>query len=208
MFLRATFFRWARRIEEVCPDWPRHPPCCPLAMCTWRTSAPGGMPRADWSGASTISTRPRKFRIRSIWCGLRPARFLIPKSRLPHTGGATRAILARLQLKGLADPRPVAARRTGNAVASAGGLFGQDERTRVLARVEKLPLVPCRRIRRRMSCVAACRKAPCWFALRDTIAKGGGSLGRPRYFAVAEVAWRAGAARGQGSGAVRLGLGA
>ena len=40
-----------------------------------------------------------------------------------------------------------------------------------------------------MSCVAACRKAPRLIRFA-THAKGGGSLGRPRYFALAE--WRGG----------------
>jgi hypothetical protein len=37
VFLRATFFRWAKRIETLCPELKDAPPCCPSATRTRRT---------------------------------------------------------------------------------------------------------------------------------------------------------------------------
>ena len=61
--------------------WPRPRPCSASAICTSRTSAPGGTPRAGWSGVSTTSTKPVRCHIRTTSCGWPPA----PSWRLGRT---------------------------------------------------------------------------------------------------------------------------
>ena len=50
-FLRATYWRWAETVLEICPDVADAPRCSRSATSTWRTSAPGATPTAGWYGA-------------------------------------------------------------------------------------------------------------------------------------------------------------
>ena len=47
--------------------------CSRSAICIWKISAPGATPTGVWSGASTISMKPRSCPMFSIWSGWRPA---------------------------------------------------------------------------------------------------------------------------------------
>ena len=50
-FLRATYWRWAETVLEICPDLQMRRRCWRSATFTWRISAPGGTPTDGWYGA-------------------------------------------------------------------------------------------------------------------------------------------------------------
>src|SRR5437660_5952335 len=81
VFLRATFFRWAKRVEGICTDLAKTPPVLSVGDLHLEISVLGAMRKGDWSGASTISTRLLSFPTRSTWSGLPPARGLPPTYR-------------------------------------------------------------------------------------------------------------------------------
>ena len=49
-FFRATFYRWMQVWPEVCPEWTARRIFFRWAICTSRTSAPGGTPTGGWCG--------------------------------------------------------------------------------------------------------------------------------------------------------------
>ena len=57
VFLRATFFRWAKRIETLLPESRRRRRCSRSVTPTSKILVLGGTTRADWSGVSTISMK-------------------------------------------------------------------------------------------------------------------------------------------------------
>lgn len=58
IFLRATYFRWARKIGDWCPELMDGPAVLSVGDLHLENFAPGAMPTDGWCGASTISTRP------------------------------------------------------------------------------------------------------------------------------------------------------
>ena len=74
-FLRATFYRWVPLWQEVCPDLAETPPVLAVAISMSRTSGPGAMPRAGWSGASMISMKSPACHTPSISFGWSQARY-------------------------------------------------------------------------------------------------------------------------------------
>ena len=104
IFLRATFFRWARRIEKVCPDLADAPAVLSVGdvhvenFGTWR-DAEGRLVWGinDFDEAADI---PYPFDL----VRLATSAFLVPNSPLPPRDVAN-AILAGYR-EGLADPRP------------------------------------------------------------------------------------------------------
>lgn len=181
VFLRATFFRWARRIEAVCPELAGAPAVLSVGdlhvenFGTWR-DAEGRLLWGvnDFDEAAEI---PYPFDLVRLATSAR----LIPKSGM-RTREVTRAILDGY-LKGLADPRPVLLDEQETWMRPLVACSDK-ERNHFWHGIEKLPPV------------APPDKAPHGLlhslppgAVRPHFATriaGGGSLGRPRYVAVAE----------------------
>ena len=185
IFLRATFFRWARRIEAVCPDLAGAPAVLSVGdvhvenFGTWR-DAEGRLVWGinDFDEAADI---PYPFDL----VRLATSAFLVPNSPLPQRDVAD-AILAGYR-EGLADPRPtLLAEQTTPLRKLIADLH--DDPTEFWRKVEDYhravpPDSVADELRRSLPQGATLRRF-------STHAKGGGSLGRPRYFALAE--WRGG----------------
>ena len=183
IFLRATFFRWARRIEKVCPDLAEAPAVLSVGdvhvenFGTWR-DAEGRLVWGinDFDEAADI---PYPFDL----VRLATSAFLVPKSRLPPRDVAN-AILAGYR-DGLADPRPTLLAETPLRKLIIGLQDDPLEFWRKVKNYDRAvpPNTAADELRRSLPQGATLIR----FA---THAKGGGSLGRPRYFALAE--WRGG----------------
>ena len=185
LFLRATFFRWARQIESIGSDLRGAPAVLAIGdthlenFGTWR-DAQG---RAIWgvNDFDEADRMPYAFDLVRLATSAR----LSPTSTLGHKKAA-RAILAGYQT-GLLDPRPTLLdeqetwMRPLVAVSDA-------ERREFWDEVDRTPTTEApndvaTRLIRHLPDDAAIERFATW-------AKGAGSLGRPRYLAIAR--WRGG----------------
>ena len=156
IFLRATFFRWAQRIEKVCPDLAEAPAVLSVGdvhvenFGTWR-DAEGRLVWGinDFDEAADI---PYPFDL----VRLATSAFLVPKSRLPPRDVAN-AILG-VHRRWPCGPAAHAACRNCLLRKLIIGL--QDDPAQSSGARSRTTIVPYHRILWRMSCVAACRKAP------------------------------------------------
>lgn len=185
IFLRATFFRWARNIKKICPDLADAPVVLSVGdvhvenFGTWR-DAEGRLVWGvnDFDEAAHI---PYPFDL----VRLATSAFLVPHPELPPQDMA-QAILTGY-CKGLAGPKPtILSEQTSPLHKIVTGLHDNPEKfwRKVQDYTRVVPPGP----------VADELRAslPAGATLLDfsTHAKGGGSLGRPRYFALAD--WRGG----------------
>jgi len=184
-FLRATCFRWARRIETACPGFAD----APKALCvgdshaenfgTWRD----GQARLVWgvNDFDEAATTPYPYDLIRLATSVR----LAPGLRVdPAEAGA--AILAGY-LRGLKKPRPMLLDEHGSWLKPwvAGG---RNTARKFWNEIDDCPdAQPPAPVRRALK-----RSLP-----RDAVilryasrSKGGGSLGRPRFIVVAE--WQGG----------------
>jgi hypothetical protein len=63
VFLRATYWRWAETILDVCPDLAGGTQVFAVGTFISKTTALGAMSMDVWPGASTISTRRQRCRM-------------------------------------------------------------------------------------------------------------------------------------------------
>jgi hypothetical protein len=185
VFLRATFFRWARKIETICPDLAKAPAVLSVGdvhvenFGTWR-DAEGRLVWGinDFDEAADIPYPVDLVRLAT-------SALLVPKSQLPPPD-VTGSILAGFS-RGLADPRPTLLGIQSTPLRKMiSGLH--DDPLRFWDKVQGYDrVVPPNPIADELRASMPDGVTMLCFA---THAKGGGSLGRPRYFALAE--WRGG----------------
>ena len=185
VFLRATFFRWARRIEEICPDLGGAPKVLAIGdvhvenFGTWRDREG----RLVWGvndfdeGAVT----PYAFDLIRLAASAR----LAPD----HALGNRKAAAAILEGygDGLANPRPILLDEQETWMRQ-NVVCSDEEREKFWDEVDGYPHAdppPEVQAALRGSLPEGARDVQ--FATRQ---KGGGSLGRPRYVAIAK--WRGG----------------
>ena len=184
-FLRATYFRWAKRIEAVCPELAKAPAVLSVGdthienFGTWR-DADGRLVWGinDFDEAAVI---PYPFDLVRLAASAR----LAPQSML-DTGDAARAIATGYR-RGLEQPRPTLLDEQ-NVWMRPFVVCSDADRARFWNEVEAYPTVDP------PADAADCLRS----SLPETATverfvsrrKGGGGLGRPRYIAIA--AWRGG----------------
>ena len=204
VFLRATFFRWARRVEGICPDLAGAPKVLAVGdvhvenFGTWRDSRRSprlGRERLRRGCCHTLRLRPDPAGDqRALGARPRPRQ---PQGRRRHLEGYR---------DGLANPRPILLDEQETWMREHV-VCSDEERAKFWDEVDGYPRADPTSRGRRRPCAAACPRVPATCGSRPR-RKGGGSLGRPRYVAVAK--WRGGRDRpgGEGPGALGLGLGA
>jgi Uncharacterized protein conserved in bacteria (DUF2252) len=185
VFLRATFFRWAGQIEKICPALAKAPVALSVGdvhvenFGTWR-DAEGRLVWGinDFDEAADI---PYPFDL----VRLATSAYLVPNSPLPPQD-VSHAILAGYS-EGLANPRPTLLAEQDTPLRKLIADL-QDDPPEFWRKVENYDrAVPPNAVADQLR-----RSLPHGATLLcfATHAKGGGSLGRPRYFALAE--WRGG----------------
>jgi hypothetical protein len=185
VFLRATFFRWARRIEKVCPELKHVPPVLSVGdthtenFGTWRDFE-GRLVWGinDFDEAAII---PYAFDLVRLATSVR----LAPKPDIsnPH---AAEAIINGYRT-GLANPRPTLLDEDQTWMRPYVACT-DDERSNFWNEVRDYPdAKPPTDVAEALMHSLPAGAYLLRFALR---VKGGGSLGRPRYIAVAK--WRGG----------------
>ena len=171
-FLRASYFRWARTIEAICPQLAD----APKTLCvgdihvenfgTWRDA------RRAWSGASTTSTKRPRCLASGTWFGLATSARLAPDLRSLRTRRRKRCWTA---IEGPATATPAPGGRTRSLAAPA-----RSRRTRRFAQVLEggrrcAEASPPARVRKALE-----RQFPRAHGPDARRSTGGGSLGRPR----------------------------
>jgi hypothetical protein len=185
LFLRATFFRWAGTIETVCPELAGAPPVLAVGDAhlenfgTWRD----GEGRLVWgiNDFDDASVMPYPFDLVRLAASVR----LAPGRRLGRRAAA-RAIL-RGYRRGLAAPRPTLLDEQETWMRPLVACTDAD-RAAFWRHVADLPAarLPAAALKALAASLPPDAGDPT-FARRVA---GGGSLGRPRFVAVA--AWRGG----------------
>jgi hypothetical protein len=187
-FLRATYWRWAETILDVCPRLGKGRTCSRSATSTWRISAPGATPKGrliwgvnDFDEAARMPyaidiVRLAASAVLADVRGISERRFAPASARLS---------------RGLTDRNPFVLDRDHQWLRDKF-VVTQDERTKFWAKFdparnqenaaeerqaghgEKLPL----RHARRSACARRTRRRSSYYARTA----GTGSLGRPRFF--------------------------
>jgi len=185
VFLRATFFRWAREIEDTCPELAKAPAVLSVGdvhvenFGTWR-DAEGRLVWGinDFDEAANI---PYAFDLVRLATSV----LLVPNAQ-PDGHEMAQAILTGYR-EGLADPKPT---------------ILSEQKIPLRKLITDLHEEPEKFWRKVKKYERAVPPSPVADELRDSLPegatllrfathrKGGGSLGRPRYFALAE--WRGG----------------
>jgi hypothetical protein len=185
VFLRATFFRWAQQIEEVCPDLAGAPAVLSVGDAhlenfgTWR-DAEGRLVWGinDFDEAASI---PYPYDLVRLTASAR----LAPKLPMAKRDIAT-AILDGYRF-GLAEPRPTLLDEQETWMRPLVACSDKD-RVKFWTEIDDYPdAKPPKPVVDGLRQALPVDATVLRFASR---AKGGGSLGRPRYVAVA--AWRGG----------------
>jgi len=185
VFLRATFFRWARQIESIGVDLRGAPNVLAIGdthlenFGTWR-DAQG---RAIWgvNDFDEADRMPYPFDLVRLATSAR----LSPMATLGHKKAAT-AIVAGYQA-GLHEPRPTLLDEQETWMRPLVAV-SDTERREFWDEVDRAPTADApndiaARLERHLPSDAAIERFATW-------AKGAGSLGRPRYLAIAQ--WRGG----------------
>jgi hypothetical protein len=201
IFLRATFFRWAKRIEKLCPELKDAPRVLSVGdthtenFGTWRDFEG----RLVWgvNDFDEATIMPYPFDLVRLAASVR----LAPKRDISNRSAAD-AIIEGYRA-GLTNPRPTLLDEQETWMRPYVACTDEDRR-KFWKEVSAYPdAEPPPEVSDGLK-----KSLPEWvsnvrFASR---VKGGGSLGRPRYVAIAK--WRgADRARGEGSGPIRLGVG-
>jgi hypothetical protein len=184
-FLRCTYFRWTRRIETVCPELAAAPAVLAIGDIhlenygTWR-DAEGRFVWGvnDFDEAATMPYTHDLVRLAASALLYEGARFTVQ--------AAAKAILAGYA-RGLAGPRPVLLDELDTWMRPLVACSDAD-RARFWRQMDELPAVrppPAARAALKASLPEGAHEMK-WV----TRSKGGGSLGRPRYVAIA--GWRGG----------------
>ena len=207
-FLRATYWRWARRSS-------RSAPISPMRRRCWRSATPSGKFRhldatrkAASSGASTITTRPPRCPTSSIWCGWRPARRW---RRRRARCRSRRSARISWKVTSTASKR----RKPSCSTASICGcaqrfVVGEAERAKFWQKIENQyhALMAKKKARAAAGALAqAVRRGAAGTFDHSRLLAAHGRHRQPRPAALARLrhlARRPAAARGQGAGAVRL----
>ncbi|MGE3266717.1 DUF2252 family protein [Methylocystis sp.] len=185
VFLRATYFRWAKRIESLCPECARAPKALSVGdthtenFGTWR-DAEGRLVWGvnDFDEAAVI---PYPFDLIRLATSVR----LAPKRDCSNRDAADAILLGYLE--GLSRPRPILLDEQETWMREYVAC-SDDQRRKFWAEVEKYPdAEPPVHVEQGLRNALPVDAVVWRFASR---VKGGGSLGRPRFVAIAK--WRGG----------------